>query len=63
MTLTMEEFEGYADTHAGYCKVCEDITHDCCEPDAHGYECPVCGNPSVYGMEECLIEQLIDIVD
>lgn len=44
-----------SDTTEGWCTTCEEWTHDYCEPDAHHYECPVCGNKTCFGAEELLI--------
>jgi len=44
-----------ADDMSGWCTDCEDWTHDCCEPDAREYECPVCENKTCFGAEECLL--------
>jgi len=40
--------------NAGFCLACG-ADADGCEPDARGYECEVCGEPTVYGAEEVLI--------
>lgn len=61
MILTYEEYLEEEDLHSGYCTECDDLTHDCCEPDAQGYECPVCGENSVYGLAEALLMGFIDI--
>lgn len=41
--------------YSGWCIKCGDWTHDCCEPDAHKYECPECECNSVYGAEELIL--------
>ena len=38
----------------GICLACGEDA-DGCEPDARGYECEACGEPRVYGAEECLL--------
>lgn len=38
----------------GFCTECG-ASRDGCEPDARRYECWTCGEPSVYGAEECLM--------
>jgi Zn finger protein HypA/HybF involved in hydrogenase expression len=61
--ITEADFLSLSEDHAGYCTKCEDITHDCCEPDARRYECPECGNKTVYGLEELLIMGLVEFED
>lgn len=57
---TIEEIEEHVndDDHAGWCTNCGEWTHDCCEPDAHHYECPVCEQKTCFGAEECIIQGL-----
>jgi Zn finger protein HypA/HybF involved in hydrogenase expression len=43
------------DSMEGWCTNCRAWTHDCCEPDAHEYECPECGKNTVFAAEEILI--------
>lgn len=47
-------------SYEGWCTNCEDWTHDCCEPDARKYECPVCEQHTCYGAEELLIMGLVE---
>jgi hypothetical protein len=46
----------------GGCVRCGSI-QDGCEPDAQGYECDSCGEPSVYGLEELVMMDMLDLVD
>jgi hypothetical protein len=39
----------------GFCICCGEEAEGC-EPDAHEYECESCGEASVYGAEELLIQ-------
>lgn len=58
--LTLEEYEAQMDEYNGYCTNCEDVTRfGDCEPDARRYECPECGQNTVYGLQECLIMGLV----
>ena len=61
MELTIEEIHEESEIHSGYCKKCDELTHDCCEPDAREYECPACGDNAVYGIEESVLVGLIQI--
>jgi predicted RNA-binding Zn-ribbon protein involved in translation (DUF1610 family) len=38
----------------GVCRACGE-TSGPVEPDARGYECPVCGEKALYGAEEALL--------
>ena len=40
-----------ADDNLGLCVKCGGV-----EPDARGYECDDCGEPTVYGAEELLLQ-------
>lgn len=52
----MEIFELIEENYmSGYCTECKEITHDMCEPDAQGYECPQCGNNTVMGFENAVL--------
>lgn len=59
--MTVDEYEQHRDDNDGYCTECKEWTADNCEPDARNYECPECGEPTVYGSEESLIMELIVI--
>jgi hypothetical protein len=58
-----QAFQEYCDDDMGFCTVCKEFTRDMVEPDARSYECEECGNLSVMGAEEALIEGVIDIDD
>ena len=44
----------------GVCIVCGHI-QDGCEPDARKYECEDCELPRVYGIEQAILEGLVDL--
>jgi Zn finger protein HypA/HybF involved in hydrogenase expression len=56
---TLKEIIEEQENYGGWCTYCEAWTHDCCEPDARKYECPKCGNNTVFGAEELLIMGLV----
>lgn len=58
---TIEEVEAEiaSDSYNGWCTYCGAWTHDCCEPDAHNYECPECSNRTVYGAEELIVQNMV----
>lgn len=47
----------------GWCTHCEDFTRGGTEPDAEGYDCPVCKNNTVSGAELSLVQGDIDVAD
>ncbi len=49
-----------SEDNAGFCLACG-AEADGCEPDARGYECEVCGERKVYGLEELLMMGLLKI--
>lgn len=63
ITMTEADYEDAVDSSLGLCTNCREWTHDCAEPDARGYECPVCDLPNVFGAEEALIMGLIEFPD
>lgn len=42
--------------HEGWCTNCQDFTHECAEPDAQNYRCPVCRDMTVMGAENALLQ-------
>ena len=61
MTMPEAEWAEMNESYLGYCTKCGDWTRDTTEPDARGYDCPVCsGHNTVYGAEESLIMGLIE---
>jgi hypothetical protein len=47
---------------AGFCLACGE-EQDGCEPDARQYECDLCGERKVYGIEELLMMGLVKLSD
>jgi hypothetical protein len=54
ITITEAQYHEARDQDLGYCLACG-AERECCEPDARKYECEVCGEKQVYGVEELLI--------
>lgn len=60
--MTFEELEEHIENNDGYCTHCKEFTSDgFVEPDACNYECSVCGNNTVFGAEECVLQGLITL--
>lgn len=57
--MTEKEYIEATESNQGYCLICREFTTDFAEPDARNYECPICGNDSVFGAEEALMIGLI----
>ena len=49
-----------SEEYQGYCTFCDELTRGETEPDARGYECPKCGNFTVMGLEEALMQDKIE---
>jgi hypothetical protein len=59
--ISEERYHEVADSYEGFCTSCQDFTRECTEPDAEDYDCPVCEENSVVGVELALMMGLIDI--
>jgi hypothetical protein len=60
--LPISEYNAAREAYDGFCTTCKEITNSGVEPDARGYECECCGETTVYGIEEALLQELIEIV-
>lgn len=63
MKLTTARYEEAQENNEGFCTRCETFTCDDVEPDADGYDCPECQNPTVMGAENALIYEHLEITD
>lgn len=64
MQLKVEDFHAHVERNNGYCKNCDEITRfSGVEPDAREYDCPQCGQKTLYGIEQALIEGFIEPAD
>lgn len=56
----MDDIESAIADSCGYCSFCEIfISEGGIEPDASEYECPECGNLTLYGIEEAVLRGLL----
>ncbi len=60
-SFPMAEYEDACDCNTGYCTTCEAFVGDSVEPDAEGYTCPDCGEDTLMGAEEALLQGLIEV--
>jgi hypothetical protein len=61
VTLSLAEYQAASANYEGFCTTCKEITNSNVEPDARRYECESCGERTVYGIEEALLMQFIDV--
>jgi hypothetical protein len=60
--ITFEDYHQANECYQGICVACGSF-EDCVEPDAEEYACSNCNEYQVYGMDQALMLELIDIVD
>jgi hypothetical protein len=60
ISITEDEFKELADDYMGVCLECHEY-QDNTEPDARNYTCENCGQDKVFGLEEALLMNEIDI--
>jgi hypothetical protein len=58
----MSEYDAANEAYDGFCTTCKEITNGGVEPDARGYECERCGGTTVYGIEEALLQEFVEVV-
>lgn len=54
LTLSVQDFRSLSDDDVGFCTACGEYGYGV-EPDARKYECEICGENKVYGLEELLV--------
>lgn len=59
--VSQADYEEARELYRGFCTVCLEFTRDETEPDAHEYDCPTCGQNTVTGAENALVEGLIEV--
>jgi len=53
---------GFTMGHPGYCSTCDEVDeHAGCEPDAEGYTCPCCDEPTLFGFEYAFMAGMVTI--
>jgi hypothetical protein len=61
ISLSEETFAELCDSHGGICVACGALKWEGCEPDACNYKCDECGKSEVFGAEEALLMEAIEI--
>jgi hypothetical protein len=59
--ITMDEYMEAQESDLGWCTSCKKLAGECVEPDAEDYECTLCGEMTVTGIESALMEGLVAI--
>ena len=62
-SIRFARYQNAVDHLEGWCKTCQKFTGDDVEPDAEDYECEECGEDTVVGAENALVEGLFEISD
>lgn len=60
MIMDEDEYQEMVEDCMGFCMHCNKFTRESTEPDARDYECPECGNATVIGAEEALMNGCIE---
>lgn len=60
--LSSDQYANLSEWNGGFCIGCEAEAYGM-EPDARNYTCENCGQPSVFGAEELLMRDQIEIID
>lgn len=62
MEIHSSEYFSHNSECNGYCENCDEITNfGSVEPDAREYQCDICGEMSVMGIEEAMIDGQISV--
>lgn len=61
--ITEKEYRAHCNAMDGVCLACKEFTTGGVEPDAENYECPMCGENEVFGTEQALMLEELDIID
>lgn len=61
MEMTEQDYYVASEDGEGYCTECNELTRSGVEPDARGYLCPACGCRTVMGLEDALVQGLVEL--
>jgi hypothetical protein len=62
LRLSKEKYKEMFDNLIGYCLSCK-LEKDCVEPDVAYCVCSTCGKSKLFGVEELLFEDKLEIID
>lgn len=60
--FTEQEYHEHCDDYNGICMNCHAIRYGDTEPDAENYPCEDCEQDTVFGFEQALIMEIIEVV-
>ena len=60
-TISTDSYQEACDAYMGWCPDCKAFTRYSTEPDAHGYDCPECGELNVMGAEDALLLEYVEL--
>ena len=63
ITCNVDEFQDHCDNYDGICLACQEWSCGGVEPDAEGYICESCNEPSVKGAEQAFMDGDLDITE
>ena len=63
LTITEQEYHELSNEYSGFCTNCGEINYGGHEPDARKYHCENCETNNSYGIEECLIMDILEITE
>ena len=62
MKTTTERYHEACENLEGVCTVCQEFVNEgLCEPDAEDYTCENCGGQTVFGAEQALMLELLEV--
>lgn len=62
MQIDEATLQDFKEMNMGYCTSCDEITTEGVEPDAENGCCDVCGEQTVFGVENAVIRGFIQII-
>jgi len=60
--ITEQQYKDACYSNLGFCIECKEFTREMVEPDAENYKCPECESDTVFGSEQSLILDHIQII-
>lgn len=61
--IKFTRYQNALDNNEGWCRTCQRFTGEQVEPDAEDRECEECGEDTVMGVENALVDGLFELFD
>jgi len=61
-TISLDEYLMHRDQYSGYCVDCQEFQHGDYEPDTRKAYCEICGEHTIYGVEEALLMDFFNVL-